>query len=90
MSGEPPPDWDAYYARVRQLQKAETALMDETTLQAIVLVLLQKMRGRLKKSDLNAIEFARTRVADGDSLPTQLAKILRETAAELDVKRNRP
>lgn len=80
-------------AREAELIKREARLIDDVTMQAISLVLLQSLRknGKIKPAHLNEIRFAREQFGAGDYQPREkLLRVLSETAIDREQRRDTP
>lgn len=80
-------------ARERAVREREDRLIDNVTMQAISLVLLQALRknGKIKPAHLNEIRFAKEQFSSGDYQPREkLNRILTETVIDREQRRDLP
>lgn len=81
---------EALTEREASLQRLESKLLDAATMQEICLALLEKLRMKLKPSDISNILSAYRHIGGSSSFQTRLKSLLDETAREREMKRNRP
>lgn len=66
------------------LHKTKQGLLDEVTMQMMMLVLLRRARTAMNGEDRNMIRFARQRVADGFDVQRELDRLMSDTFQERD------
>lgn len=84
---------DALDEREEKIKKREERLIDNVTMQAVMIILLRTLRknGKIKPSDLNEIRFARSNWQNDDYNPAmQLQRILAETFLDKEERRPTP
>ena len=74
----------------QRLGVLEKTQLRSATVQAIAVVLLEKMQTRLKPADKEAIRFAEQRMIDGQSLQGRIDAVLAETPLEREQRRDTP
>lgn len=84
---------DALDDREAKIQQREDRLIDNITMQAVMIILLRTLRknGKIKPADLNEIRFARSNWQSDDYNPElQLQRILAETFLDKEERRPTP